>query len=107
MLISPDRHTHVIQFIEEKKKSYPYAQGADYFNWSPGSPNDIFLIASYHVVGRQEYFEDPANEYTIHVLNSTADDKHNMQLDPTFIPSPSVSQRLSHSFRLTLGKHIV
>ena len=107
MLISPDSHTHVIQSIEEKRSFGYTTQGADYFSWSPGTPNDIFLIASYHVVGRQEYFEDPANEYTIHVLNSTADDKHNMQLDPTFIPSPSVNQRLSHSFRLTLSKHIV
>ena len=35
-----------------------------------------------------------------------SDDKHNMQLDPKYIPQPTVNNRLSSAFHITIGVNI-
>jgi len=40
-------------------------------------------------------------ELRIHLIDLPIDDKHNMQLDPKYIPTPTINDRLSSSFRLS------
>src|ERR1700733_4753183 len=39
-------------------------------------------------------------------MDLTSDDRHNMQLDPKFIPKPAVNNRLSSAFHLPIGTNI-
>ena len=39
-------------------------------------------------------------EYTVHILRLQSDQKHNLQLDPSFVPTPVVNERLSQSFHV-------
>lgn len=57
-------------------------------------------------MGHRNSFQDPAMEFTIHVLSLTTEDQHAMQLDSAFVPSPNVHARFSHSFRLPIGQNI-
>ena len=62
------------------------------------------MSVSYQFNGLRESFEDTLVEYTIHVLSLTAQDRHTLQLDPTFVPAPR--DRFSHSFVLPVGYSI-
>jgi hypothetical protein len=37
-------------------------------------------------------------EYKVHVLRLLADQRHNLQLDPSYVPTPVLNERLSQSF---------
>ncbi|KAI9437934.1 hypothetical protein BJY52DRAFT_1381767 [Lactarius psammicola] len=39
-------------------------------------------------------------EYSIHTLRLLADQRHNLQLDPSYVPIPVLNERLSQSFRV-------
>ena len=39
-------------------------------------------------------------EYTIHILRLQSDQKHNLQLDPSYVPTPVLNERLSQSFHV-------
>ncbi|PPQ72320.1 hypothetical protein CVT26_007277 [Gymnopilus dilepis] len=43
---------------------------------------------------------DPYLDYKINVFELTSEDRQNLQLDPTCIPTPAVNERLSFSFNL-------
>ncbi|KAH9059752.1 hypothetical protein EDB87DRAFT_1790917 [Lactarius vividus] len=53
---------------------------------------------TYYISGRQEYLRDDETEYRIYLLQLRADDKHKVQLDPSYIPTPVIEERLTHSF---------
>ncbi|KAF5388164.1 hypothetical protein D9615_000204 [Tricholomella constricta] len=59
------------------------------------------------IVGKTITQTEPVLEYQIHVLGLSADHRHNLQLDPSFIPSPQVEKRLSYSFRLPVEYQIL
>ncbi|KAI6111763.1 hypothetical protein EV401DRAFT_2075101 [Pisolithus croceorrhizus] len=79
------RHTLRVNAVEEEKKSW--ARSRTYKLW-----------------GLRESEEDPTTCYTVYPMNVTEEDKHNLQLDPSSIPSPRV--RFRHPFQLPLG-HII
>ncbi len=58
------------------------------------------------VTGRQEALQEPRLEYWVHPMDLTSDDKNNMQLDPKYIPQPTVNNRLSSAFHLPIGVNI-
>jgi hypothetical protein len=39
-------------------------------------------------------------EYTVYMLEMSAQDQQSLQLDNQFIPSPVIEERRAHSFRL-------
>ena len=39
-------------------------------------------------------------EYRIHLLHLRADETHKVQLDPSYVPTPILEERLTHSFRV-------
>ena len=45
-------------------------------------------------------------EYWVFPTDLASDDKHNMQLDPKYIPQPIVNNRLSSAFHLPIGVNI-
>jgi hypothetical protein len=44
--------------------------------------------------------QDQEIEYTVHILRLRADERHNLQLDPSYIPTPVLNERLSQYFRV-------
>ncbi|KAF9228244.1 hypothetical protein BS17DRAFT_877588 [Gyrodon lividus] len=83
---SPSPHTLRIESVEQRK-SY----------WSSVS-------SSYELTGSRESLEDAMLLFTVHLMQLTAQDQHDLQLDPTTIPSPRF--KTSHSFLLPLGHSI-
>ncbi|KAI9460718.1 hypothetical protein F5148DRAFT_1377366 [Russula earlei] len=76
------RRTVFIDRFESKKEHY----------YSP---------ESYFISGRQESLQNQEIEYEVHTLRLLADHRHNLQLDPSFVPTPMVNDRLSQSFRVS------
>ena len=58
------------------------------------------------VTGRLEVLQGPRVEYWVFPTDLASDDKHNMQLDPMYIPQPTVNNRLSSVFHLPIGVNI-
>ena len=55
---------------------------------------------SYFVSGRQESLQNQEIEYHVHRLSLLADQRHNLQLDSSYVPTPILNERLSQSFRI-------
>ncbi|KAI9455150.1 hypothetical protein BJY52DRAFT_1224767 [Lactarius psammicola] len=57
----------------------------------------------YYVSGRQEYLREDEIEYHIHLLRLRADESQKVQLelDPSYVPTPILEERLTHSFRVS------
>jgi len=55
---------------------------------------------TYFIRGRQESLQNQEIEYHVHALRLFAEQSHNVQLDPSFVPTPVLNERLSHSFRV-------
>ena len=58
------------------------------------------------VTGRLEVLQGPRVEYWVFPTDLPSDDKHNMQLDPKYIPQPTVTNRLASAFHLPIGVNI-
>jgi hypothetical protein len=63
-------------------------------------------MLEYMVKCRLEALQGPRVEYWVFPMDLTSDDKHNMQLDPKFIPRPTVNDRLASAFHLPVGVNI-
>ena len=61
--------------------------------------------SSYRISGSRASQEDPKEIYTVHLMNLTAQDQHELQLDQNTIPSPRFKFR--HRFTLPLGHSVV
>jgi|SRR6266702_816898 len=57
-------------------------------------------LDSYFISGRKESRQNQEIEYSIHILRLLADQRHNLQLDPSYVPVPVLSERLSQSFHV-------
>ncbi|KAH9171591.1 hypothetical protein EDB89DRAFT_1852099 [Lactarius sanguifluus] len=58
-------------------------------------------VDTYYISGRQEHLRDDETEYRIYLLQLRADEKHKVQLDPSYVPTPVVEDRLTHSFHVS------
>ena len=58
-------------------------------------------IVSYSIKGHQESRQNQEIEYHVHTLRLRADQKHDLQLDPSYVPTPMINNRLSQSFRVS------
>ena len=54
------------------------------------------------VTGRVEVLQGPRVEYWVFPMDLPSDDKHNMQLDPKYIPQPVVNNRLASAFHVPI-----
>ncbi|KAF8270133.1 hypothetical protein EI94DRAFT_1572289 [Lactarius quietus] len=55
-------------------------------------------LDSYFISGRKESLQNEEIEYKVHILRLLADEKHSLQLDPSYVPTPVLNERLSQSF---------
>ncbi|TCD67573.1 hypothetical protein EIP91_012270 [Steccherinum ochraceum] len=62
--------------------------------------------SSYCVSGSLENQSDAMQQYTVHALMLTQSDRHELQIDPAFIPSPKVPRAGSFTFMLPLDQHL-
>lgn len=88
-----------------------YDDGTSVLNKTVESTSTLFTgycasRSEYTVTGRKVSLQRPMLAFWIHPMDLTSDDKHNMQLDTKHIPSPTVNDRLSSSFRLPVGVDI-
>jgi hypothetical protein len=58
---------------------------------------------SYRVSGKRVIRKDPAICYSVYPLHFTEHDKHEMQMDPEFVPTPSISERFSAYINIPVG----
>jgi hypothetical protein len=61
----------------------------------------ISWTETYFISGRQESLQSQEIEYQVHTLRFRAEQCHDVQLDHSFVPTPSLSERLSHTFRVS------
>ena len=54
---------------------------------------------SYIICGRKP-LQGQEIEYSVHTLRLQADERHNLQLDPTYVPTPVLNEQLSQSFHV-------
>jgi hypothetical protein len=52
------------------------------------------------ITGRRQALQEPKLEIWVHLMNLTSDDRHNMQLDSDYMPSPTVNDRVSSGFHI-------
>ncbi|KAI6157189.1 hypothetical protein BKA82DRAFT_4325642 [Pisolithus tinctorius] len=81
-------HTFFIESVEESKSYHPY---------NPSS--------QCKVSGARETQEDPMTCFKVHTMSLTEQDKHDLQLDPSIIPSPRF--RFEYKFRLAQGYSVL
>jgi len=60
----------------------------------------------YVITGRRPALQEPILEIWVHLMDLTSDDKHDMQLDPKYIPNPAVNDRLSTGFYVPITMNI-
>ncbi|KAI0280129.1 hypothetical protein BGY98DRAFT_965783 [Russula aff. rugulosa BPL654] len=60
----------------------------------------------YLFTGHREATQAPRLRLKVHLMDLTSDDKHNMQLDPKYIPRPITNDRLSPSFCIPIDMDI-
>ncbi|KAF8837464.1 hypothetical protein BDN67DRAFT_983236 [Paxillus ammoniavirescens] len=90
---TPHTHTLHINAVEEPTRSHYYGS-----SWSNSSQ-------SYQISGSRGSQEDPMVIYTVHLMNITTQDQHELQLNPAAIPSPRF--RFTHDFKLPQGHSVV
>ena len=95
--LSP-RSIYVDNFAAKKEHYYspgllvhPVQQRAYLISWT----------VSYSIEGCQESRQNQEIEYHIHTLRLRAEQRHNLQLDPSFVPTPILNERLSQSFHVS------
>ena len=59
------------------------------------------------ITGRLEVLQGPMVAYSVFPTDLPSDDKHNMQLDPKYIPRPTVNKRLASAFHLPIDVNMV
>ncbi|KAH9171589.1 hypothetical protein EDB89DRAFT_1906868 [Lactarius sanguifluus] len=70
----------------------------DHFEVRKGS---YYSRDTYFISGRHESQQEAEIEHRIHLLQLRADERHKVQLDPSYVPTPTLEERLSHSFRVS------
>ncbi|KAI9455502.1 hypothetical protein HD554DRAFT_2207426 [Boletus coccyginus] len=65
----------------------------------------LYSSTSYRIWGSRTSRQDPTAMYTVHLMNLTAQDQHELQLNPNATPSPRF--KFSHRFTLPLGHSVV
>ncbi|KAF9218569.1 hypothetical protein BS17DRAFT_720337 [Gyrodon lividus] len=83
---TPHTHTLHISAVEETSRMPSYS-------------------TSYQISGSRESQEDPTVIYTVHLMNLTMQDQHELQLNPTTIPSPRFKS--VHNFKLPQGHSVI
>ncbi|KAH8977868.1 hypothetical protein EDB86DRAFT_3091364 [Lactarius hatsudake] len=89
-----------VQQIEDLCRERSRSRNSIYIDDFRTKKEHHFASDSYFIGGRKETLQNQEVEYKIHILRLLADQKHNLQLDPSYVPVPVLNERLSQSFRV-------
>ncbi|KAH9171607.1 hypothetical protein EDB89DRAFT_1906886 [Lactarius sanguifluus] len=89
-----------VQQIEDLCRERSRSRNSIYIDDFRTKKEDHLASDSYFIGGRKETLQYQEVEYKIHILRLLADQKHNLQLDPSYVPVPVLNERLSQSFRV-------
>jgi hypothetical protein len=64
------------------------------------------MLGSYEVDGREQFRQDPLLKYCIHKLHLDSNQRDESEFDSTFVPSPKIEERFSHTFTLPVAAKI-
>ncbi|THH22123.1 hypothetical protein EUX98_g8249 [Antrodiella citrinella] len=65
-----------------------------------------FRDVMYHIAGHHEVQSGAALEYAVHELQLTQSDRHQLQLDQAFVPTPQIARHTSVRFKLSMNHHL-
>lgn len=54
----------------------------------------------FKIAGRREATQLPQVRLCVHLMDLTREDRHSMQMDTKYIPTPAINDRFSSSFHL-------
>ncbi|KAF8548559.1 hypothetical protein OG21DRAFT_1422875 [Imleria badia] len=72
---------------------------------SSSSMIGFYSSTLYQIWGSRQSLQDPVAIYTVHLMNLTTQDQHQLRLNPSAIPSPRF--KFSHMFTLPLAHSVV
>lgn len=70
-------------------------------------PIPLKIFPTAYISGRRITRTQPVYEYKIHVIGLSSDERHNLQLNPSFIPCPQFDSKFSYSFQLPIECQIL
>ncbi|KAK7025055.1 VWFA domain-containing protein [Favolaschia claudopus] len=85
--LPPSTRTLLLEGIQRQRQSY-------------GTPG-------FKIDATDKSRSEPAIECKLHILHLTTDDRHEMQLNSNFVPSPNLQASSDSSFRMPLGHRIL
>ncbi|KAH9005522.1 hypothetical protein EDB86DRAFT_3240052 [Lactarius hatsudake] len=88
---------HQIKDVSTQRSKSRRVVYPDYFEFNKSS----VIRETYYISGRQESLQEDEIEYRIHLLHLRADESQKVQLDPSYVPTPILEERLTHSFRVS------
>ncbi|KAI9443992.1 hypothetical protein H4582DRAFT_2095349 [Lactarius indigo] len=89
-----------VQQIEDLCRERSRSRNSIYIDDFRTKKEHQYASDSYFISGRKETLQNQEVEYKIHILRLLADQKHNLQLDPSYVPIPVLNERLSQSFHV-------
>ncbi|KAI9450273.1 hypothetical protein BJY52DRAFT_1357697 [Lactarius psammicola] len=87
-----------VQQIEDLCRERSRSRNSIYIDDFRTKKEHQYASDSYFISGRKETLQNQEIEYKIHILRLLADQRHNLQLDPSYVPIPVLNERLSQSF---------
>ncbi|KAF8491332.1 hypothetical protein F5888DRAFT_1057818 [Russula emetica] len=88
-----------VHLIEDSTRERCRSRRSIHVNNFAAKKEHYYSPVSYSIKGHQESLQNQEIEYHVHTLRLRADQKHNLQLDPSYVPTPMINYRLSQSFR--------
>ncbi|KAI9443812.1 hypothetical protein H4582DRAFT_1039790 [Lactarius indigo] len=95
-------HDALVKFVREINKKSAERQNSTVYVDRIDVEKEKYRIVGYKLTGRREGLQPPQIKLRVHLMDLTDDDRHNMQLDAKYIPTPTINDRLSSSFHLPL-----
>ncbi|KAF8270131.1 hypothetical protein EI94DRAFT_1572248, partial [Lactarius quietus] len=94
-----DSRAKFVRKIEDlcRERSRSYAAYASWIKLQPTNIAQAFIL----IRGRKEIWPNQEIEYTVHKLRWPTDQRHNLLLDPSYVPIPVLDERLDQSFHIS------
>ncbi|KAF8122279.1 hypothetical protein EV363DRAFT_1274846 [Boletus edulis] len=95
----------LITFVNDRSSQTAYSHTLTIDNAEEFRNYRFSSLTSYQISGSRESPQDAKAIYTVHLLNLTTQDQHELQLNPSAIPSPRFN--FHHRFTLPLGHSVM
>ncbi|KAF8270147.1 hypothetical protein EI94DRAFT_1723596, partial [Lactarius quietus] len=86
-----------VKDVTAQRSRWPTTDYLDHFEIKKSN----YSRDTYDIRGRRESLQEDEIEYRIHLLHLRADESQKVQLDRSYVPTPILERRLTHSFRVS------